>query len=319
MGSRGGSRQRGPAPAATAAGRAAPATRAIPERASVPVRTDGARDPLLQEIGALRGEIAELRGEVGGIAEVVDGIDLRLPGDELYCPLETPPMYLKRRGGVVDGDPDTVLCPGGFRLGRPTKWADKDPERRRDGFTHPLPDGQGFDMTRQGKPYYVTWHNVWRSQTLTREEALAQGLTLHQPGGRPAASDGGESARPGARQRAAPARNATRSNGTAGRTGSTARPAAAERQAQPAARGGERAPAPKAAFLGWARETWQQPGGGLLLEATMLAGLGVSDWSDALARWGDWRGVARELQRRWAADGKEDGREVDDEEKGDGV
>ena len=38
----------------------------------------------------------------------------------------------------------------------------------------------------------------------------------------------------------------------------------------------------------------------------MLAGLGVSDWSDALARWGDWRGVALELQRRWT-DVREEG------------
>ena len=146
MGSRGGGRQRGRAPAApdVRSPAAVPAGHGRPNRTPVHVGQDGSGDPLLQEIGALRGEIAELRADVGGIAEVVDGIDLRLPEDELYCPLETPASYLKRRGGVVAGDPDTVLCPGGFRLGRPTKWADRDPERRRDGFTHLLPRRAGL-------------------------------------------------------------------------------------------------------------------------------------------------------------------------------
>ena len=276
--------------------------------------TDGAAP----DLAALTARIADLDrshqevlAELRRIGAGVDYVVERLPEEELYCPRETIATFKQRRRGEVKGPAEQVLCEGGLRLGRPTRHGDSDPAKRRDQFTHPLPHADRFTGEFGDAIYRVKSHNVWRQHVLSREGALAAGLTLREgaialapSGGSPAGKPRGNGAAQQPRNgNGRPRQQAARGNGTAqqprnGRA-SQAAPVA------PAAEGATRGTQPPAAFLTHVRSQRQGPGGGLLLEAEMLATIEVRSWDAAIERWGDWQAIYRELAARWqtAAEG----------------
>ncbi len=107
-----------------------------------------------------------------------------------------------------------------------------------------------------------------------------------------------------------PAARASANGTSAGGVRSDSRPAVRQHDgaapeaigsAQPAGRAGTHTPlSPSARWLARARQRWGEPGGGELRETTMLEALGVSDWEEAVERWGDFESIGMQLLARWA-------------------
>lgn len=103
------------------------------------------------------------------------------PAEEVrYCPAETVETFRKRRGGTVlePLPPGGVVCPGGYELRRHApEFAGEDAAKAMDNLYHPFSPGFEFRAKYPGLgEQTVKNHNVWRSKSLSREEAIQQGL-----------------------------------------------------------------------------------------------------------------------------------------------
>ena len=250
------------------------------------------------------------------VLEELRAMQAQVPVDDLYCPRETVESYAERKGGTVAAPPGTVLCPGGFRLQLSRSNVKPDARKAADDFFHGLPGRVSFTASyAEGQQFTMRHHNVWRSQALTRDQAIASGL----PGVRgdsdaaPAAPPGRAPGRAVVEAQAEPLeREQARANGRAptplfggaGPADGAGAPAAAVSVQEATGR-----------IVAWARKRW---GAGLSVAEIMRAA-GGGDWDAILERHGSWKAVAVHVGRSLSEEAWRDAHARDDRGHGDGV